>query len=163
MRTKTGLPRGMLVGGLLAWATPFVGCDLAYPEVVIAHRAGAAMLIRNPSFRGCVWPAVLGDGDTTAPARCLPGEDRIHFQRLNVAAHCRDQVCWASWLGSPYDGGLPASPAGGDAAEPAATPPTWFNYQTITSRSVEYGGFHIFVLTMDDMEQDFSVPGPYGH
>jgi hypothetical protein len=28
---------------------------------------------------------------------------------------------------------------------------------------VDYGDFVIFTLTRDDMEQDFSVAGPYGH
>ena len=26
-----------------------------------------------------------------------------------------------------------------------------------------YDDFRVFSLTLDDMEQDFSVPGPYGH
>jgi hypothetical protein len=41
--------------------------------------------------------------------------------------------------------------------------PLWFNYQTISGKQVHYGSFYRFVLTGDDLEQDFSVPGPYGH
>ena len=41
--------------------------------------------------------------------------------------------------------------------------PNWFNYQTISVKKVDYGGFQVFEITLGDMEQDFSVPGPYGH
>jgi hypothetical protein len=43
------------------------------------------------------------------------------------------------------------------------TVPTWFNYQTISLKHVEDGQFRLFEITAADMEQDFSVPGPYGH
>lgn len=41
--------------------------------------------------------------------------------------------------------------------------PTWFNYQTVSTRRVDYGDLIVIEITLDDMEQDFSVPGPYGH
>jgi hypothetical protein len=110
------------------------GCDLAYPEVVVTNRISAHVLVRNPSFNGCVWNVTLAYGDSTSPGRCLRGSDHVHFQKLDL-----DQ----------------------EASDPAAL--VWFNYQTISIESVGYGSSHTFEVTADDMEQDFSVPGPYGH
>lgn len=107
------------------------GCDLAYTEVVVVNRTAEHVLLRNPSFNGCVWAAVLGYGETTFPGRCLPGEDHVHFQMLDLPA-LEDR-------------------------------PLWFNYRTISTRRVEYGDFVVLEVTLDDTEQDFDVPGPYGH
>jgi hypothetical protein len=41
--------------------------------------------------------------------------------------------------------------------------PLWFNYQTVHTRTADYGEFHVFEITLAEWEQDFSVPGPYGH
>lgn len=120
------------------------GCDLAYPEVVVVNRTAERILVRNPSFNGCVWPTVLAFGQATAPGRCLPGEDRVHFQKLDVAAYA-------------------AAADGGVASDGGPAPPTWFNYQTGSAKRVDYGGFLVLELSLDDMEQDFSTPGPYGH
>jgi len=125
----------------IAW---LCGCDLAYPEVVIVNRTSEGLLVRNPSFNGCVWNAVLACGQATTPDRCLPGADRVHFQKLDVAAYAV-----AADGGAASDGGL--------------APPTWFNYQTVSVKRVDYGDFRVFEITRGDMEQDFSVPGPYGH
>ena len=38
----------------------------------------------------------------------------------------------------------------------------WFNYKTISATDADRG-FFLIELTEDNMEQDFSVPGPYGH
>lgn len=119
------------------------GCDLAYPEVVVVNRTSPALLVRNPSFNGCVWETVLAYGQATSPGRCLPGVDRVHFQKLDVAAYA------ASVDGGMDDAGL--------------VPPTWFNYQTVSTRHIDYGDFRIIEITSDDLEQDFSIPGPYGH
>jgi hypothetical protein len=41
--------------------------------------------------------------------------------------------------------------------------PLWFNYQTTQSHHAQYGGFLRVEITANDIEQDFSIPGPYGH
>jgi hypothetical protein len=120
------------------------GCDLAYPEVVVVNRTNEGLLVRNPSFNGCGWNTVLGYGDATTPGRCLAGADRVHFQKLDVA-------------------GYAAAADGGVASDGGLAPPVWFNYQTVSVKRVDYGDFRIFEITLDDMEQDFSIPGPYGH
>jgi len=119
-------------------------CDLAYPEVVIVNRTSEAILVKNPSFNGCVWNTVLAYGQASTPDRCLPGGDRVHFQKLDVAAS-------------------EAAADGGVTADGGLAPPTWFNYQTVSVKRVDYGDFRVFEITPDDMEQDFSIPGPYGH
>ena len=126
--------RVALAAGVVACAVAVGGCDLAYPEVVVTNRISAHVLMRNPSFNGCVWNVTLAYGDSTSPDRCLRGTDHVHFQKLDL-----DQ----------------------EASDPDA--PVWFNYQTISVKSVGYGSSHTFEVTSDDMEQDFSVPGPYGH
>jgi hypothetical protein len=138
-----------------------VGCDLAYPEVVVVNRTAAPIQLRNLAFSGCVWDRVLGYGEATSPGRCLPGDDRVHFEKLDTAAYCREQAEDGTIDGlCPCDGGVPD---GGDDAGTTNPVPTWFNYQTVTVHRVGYGEFHVFEVTVDDMEQDFSVPGPYGH
>lgn len=155
----------------LLWGMLFLAvaaaCDEAYPEVVVVNRIDEHVLIRNPSFNGCVWNTVLAYGDATAPGRCLPGEDRVHFQRHDAAAYCLEQaedrtlhgVCPCDPPSIPNDGGLDADADAGLIDEE----PRWFNYQTLSARKVDYGELRVFDITLDDMEQDFSVPGPYGH
>ena len=65
---------------------------------------------------------------------------------------------------------LNGADAGADTAQPDVSKfglindlPFWFNYQTHSVKHVGYGEFHRFVITLDDFEQDFSIPGPYGH
>lgn len=122
-----------------------VGCDLAYPEVVVVNEIAEPIQLRHVSFNGCAWDGVLAFGDATAPGRCLPGEDRVHFQKLDTAAYCEAQADAVPRVG------------------PTSAEPLWFNYQTVRSERVDYGDFRRFVLTLDGLEQDFSVPGPYGH
>lgn len=110
-------------------ALGLAGCDLAYPEVVVVHRAGERYLLRDLSFNGCLWDSVLADGEATPPGLCLPGEDRVRFRRLDLRGD-------------------------GEAL--------WFNYQS-APRQAGYGELRRFELTLGEMEQDFSVPGPYGH
>ncbi len=123
---------GVAVTALLAMVLG--GCDLAYPEVVIVNGTSPQILIRNASFSGCLWATVLELGEATSPGRCLPGEDRVHFEKLDLAAQT-----------------------------PGGAAPLWFRYQTISVRSAGYRNFERFEITLDDLEQDFGVPGPYGH
>lgn len=127
---------GRLVYPVLGALTSLVAaCDLAYPEVVVVNETAAAVLLKDLSFSGCAWSTVLDFGESTSPQRCLPGEDRVHFQKLDMGS-----VNTRS-----------------DAA------PTWFRYETVTPRQAAYGDFQRFEIRLDDLEQDFSVPGPYGH
>ncbi|HUU04113.1 MAG TPA: hypothetical protein VM425_21930 [Myxococcota bacterium] len=139
------------------------GCDLAYPETVVVNKLDQHVLVRSLSFNGCLWNSVLAYGDATSPGRCLPGEDRVHFEKFDAAAYCQEQADDGTIAGvcncdpdqqpddNPMDPGL------------INEVPIWFNYQTISSFRAGYREFHIFEITSDDIEQDFSVPGPYGH
>jgi len=120
-----------------ALAIPLIclsACDLAYPEVVVENAADVQ--IRSVTFNGCVWDSVVAYREFTSSGRCLPGEDRVHFERLSIDS---------------------------DANGESGSGPIWFSYQTIAEYRVEYGGFYIFSIQLDGIEQDFSVPGPYGH
>ncbi len=146
-------------GLVLCLAT--AGCDLAYPEVVVTNQTAEAVQLRRVSFNGCAWEGVLAFGDSTSPGRCLPGEDRVHLERLDAAAYCRERA-----EDDALDGLCPCDASSGDA-EPREgltdAEPTWFNYQTVDARTVRYGEFYRFEITLAELEQDFSVPGPYGH
>lgn len=141
-----------------------LGCgDDFYPEVVVVNNTAKYILIRNLSFNGCSWNTVLAYGDATSPGRALPGEDRIHFEMFDAQAYCRDQV---------HDGTIAGLCFCDSAYEPADSPidaglineePFWFNYQTKTAMKVDYTEFHRVEIVLDEIEQDFSVPGPYGH
>lgn len=137
------------------------GCDLAYPEVAVVNRTAETVALRALSFSGCLWEPVLAFGETTTVQRCLPGEDRIRFQKLDAAAYCREQAQHGTIAGlCPCDG---TEPAGDDEAGLTNAEPNWFNYQTVSQHAAGYGDFQLFEITLDDVEQDFSVPGPYGH
>lgn len=146
------------------------GCDLAYPEVAIVHAAGEQVLLRNPSFNGCVWPTVLADGEATTPKACLPGVDRVHLQKLDAAGTCREQaedgtiegIC-ACGSGAGGSGGAAGEASGPSDPGLVDEAPQWFNYQTIAAHDAGYGDFLLVEIRIQDLEQDFSVPGPYGH
>lgn len=114
------------------------GCDLVYPEVAVINRTAPAILLRNLSFSGCAWPSVLAHGQATALERCLPGTDRIHFEKLELPREHTEDTS-------------------------ADAPPTWFRYQTRSPRQVAYGEQRVLEVTLDELEQDFSQPGPVGH
>jgi hypothetical protein len=138
-------------------------CDLAYPEVVVVNRTAQHVLLQGVSFNGCLWNTVLAYGDATSPGRCLPGKDRVHFQKLDARAYCREQVedgvidglCLCDGPGEVPDGGVDEGLVNEE--------PMWFNYQTVSVRRADYGDFLIIEIKLDELEQDFSVPGPYGH
>jgi len=142
-------------------ALAVAGCDLAYPEVVVVNQTAETVQLRNVSFNGCVWEDVLAFGESTSPGRCLPGTDRVHFEKYDAAAYCRDQA-----EDGTIDGLCPCEDVDGNAEtmEELTNPePTWFSYQTTSTKTVEYGEFHTFEVILAEIEQDFSVPGPYGH
>jgi len=134
-------------------------CELAYPEVAIVNKTAELVELRKLSFNGCVWDTVLAFGETTAVGRCLPGVDRVHFEKLDAAAYCREQARDGTIAGvCPCDGGVRDAGSGLVNAVP-----TWFAYQTVSNHDVGSGEFRVIEVTLDDTEQDFSVPGPYGH
>jgi len=133
--------RGLRLAVLAGLAVVAAGCDLAYPEVVVTNDIAPGIILRNPSWNGCVWNVVLDYGEATVPKRCLPGEGRVHFAKLDLGR-------WAAGLAE----------SGEDAPETM-----WFNYQTATVRGAGAGDFRVLTVTADDLEQDFSIPGPYGH
>ena len=150
------------IRSVMAWGLSIglYGCDSAYPEVVVVNRTDEQILIKNASFSGCVWEGVLAYGDATAPGRCLPGKDRVHFQKMDAGAYCLAQAEDRTIEGiCPCD---TAEDAGVDT-ELIDEEPRWFNYRTLSVKHVDYGDFRIYEITLDDIEQDFSVPGPYGH
>jgi hypothetical protein len=136
-------------------------CDLAYPEVVIVNKTSEHIQLRDLSFNGCTWNEVLSYGEATAVGRCLPGTDRVHFEKFDAAAYCEEQAEDGTIPGvCPCDGGTTDAGSSDEQVNPV---PTWFNYQTVSVKRAGYGEFHTYEVTLDDMEQDFSVPGPYGH
>ena len=144
-------------------ATSLVGCDLVYPEVAVVNNISDRVLIKNPGRR-CVWNSVLAYGEATSPGRCLTGEDQIHFQKLDVEAYCQDQSKDGTLARlCPCANGGVSSLDGGIDPGLVNTVPTWFNYKTISKKHVDAGQFRLFEIMANDMEQDFSVPGPYGH
>ena len=139
------------------------GCDLAYPEVIVVNEIDEAVLVREVSFNGCTWSEMLWYEDATSAGRCLPGKDHIHVQRFDAENYCTEQV---------EDGDLPELCFCDQESAPAEDPfdlgiidrtPLWFNYQTTYDLEVGYGDFVRVVLRAGDLEQDFSVTGPYGH
>lgn len=119
----------MRAAGLLAVLGLLAGCQEIYPEVVVVNRTSPERVLRDPSFSGCRWSATLAYGEATTVQACLPGADRVHFEKLDTTT----------------DG------------------TTWFPYQTQSTHVVDYGDYRVIEITADDQEQDFSVPGPYGH
>jgi hypothetical protein len=149
-----------LLGGLLVVEA---GCESAHPEVIVVNKTNEHILLKDISFNGCSWAGVLAYDEATSPARCLPGKDRVHFQKLDTEAYCQEQtedgtiegVCPCDPDSIPDDTGIDSDLKNEE--------PNWFNYQTVSVKRVDYGDFQVFEITLDDMEQDFSVPGPYGH
>jgi hypothetical protein len=149
---------------LLVLPFTLCACDFAYPEVVVVNRTNERIFLKNVSFNGCVWAQVLGYEEATSPKRCLPGKDKIHFQKFDVETYCREQA-----QEGYIEGLCPCEPNPDTDSDSGLDPglvdqrPHWFHYQTVSIKRVDYGDFHIFEITTGDMEQDFSVPGPYGH
>lgn len=119
-----------------------IGCADTYPEVVVVNQTEQRILLRNISYNGCLWDGVLAFGEATAPQRCPPGSDRVHFKKCDVSQH---------------DDALVRTREEGEES------PLWFNYQTVTKHELGYGDFQKIEIRAEDLEQDFSAPGPYGH
>ncbi|MBD3393159.1 MAG: hypothetical protein GF418_13635 [Chitinivibrionales bacterium] len=150
--------RGVL---LFACALVFLcSCGMLEPEVVVVNKIDGQILVRNPSFNGAAWNVVLAYDEATSPQHCLPGSDRVHFEKFDPYSYCNtqaeygllDSLCFCDSVEIDIE----------DSTIITATP-LWFNYQTITVHEVKRGDFRVFELHLDDMEQDFSATGPYDH
>lgn len=143
----------------VAFAALLSSCDYLQPEVVIVNNTAEHILIKNPCFNGTTWNTVLAYGEATSPRRCLDGPGKVHFQKYDAFHYCREQqkdgtidnLCSCDTVHSPLDSGL------------INTTPFFFNYQSLSTIDAVGNSYIVIELTIDDMEQDFSVPGPYGH
>lgn len=158
------MPRVALRNLAIAAAAFVCACEQVYPEVIVVNRLGNAVQVKQLSFNGCLWDQVLANGGTTSPGRCLPGEDRVHFQKFDAATYCQAQA-----EDGTIDGVCPCASSTAAASTTsvdaglANLAPMWFNYQTLAVFSVDYGELRRIDLRLGEIEQDFSVPGPYGH
>lgn len=162
-RGGSRLLRLATAAGGFAFAALLASCGEVYPEVVVVNETHERLLLRNVSFNGCLWDGVLAYGESSPPQRCPPGAGRVHFKKLDVTRYCAERA----ELGVPD----PLCGGGEQAEQATAFPdsgespsvPLWFNYQTISEHEVGYGDFERIEIRADDLEQDFSTPGPYGH
>ena len=136
-------------------------CTSLEPEVVVVNLTAERIMLRNPSFSGAAWDVVLRYGEATPPQRCLAGSDRVHFQKFDPYGYCRTQLEYG--LADPLCP-CDTSRTETDTDSTIITPtPIWYNYQTTSIYAADRGDFLVFEIRLADMEQDFSVPGPYGH
>jgi len=129
------------------------------PEVVIINRIAPEVLVRNPCINGTIWETVLKYDEASTVSTCMSGKGKVHFQSIDFYYFCREHakfsridsicMCDSSWLSE-------------DTAM-FDIRPLWFNYQSISVNEISNGDFQVIELTLDDMEPDYSVPGPYGH
>lgn len=137
----------------------FFSCDYLQPEVVIVNNTAEHILIKNPCFNGTIWNTVLAYGEATSPRRCMDGPGKVHFQKFDAFQYCREQqedgtidsLCPCDTAHLTIDSGL------------INTTPFFFNYQTLSTIDAVGNDYIVIELKLDDIEQDFSVPGPYGH
>ncbi|RJO64413.1 MAG: hypothetical protein C4523_18290 [Myxococcales bacterium] len=150
---------------LVVLASLLSACDAAYPEVVVVNKIDQAVLVRGISFNGCKWDSMLAYGDASTPKHCLPGGGHIGFEKFDPRKYCREQAEDGTIEGvcPCADGDRETVERDSEQPSLAGTEPLWFNYRTVSVKKVGYREFHVFELTADDLEQDFSVPGPYGH
>lgn len=137
----------------------FLGCTQLEPEIVIVNKIGEEFLIVDPSFNGAIWNTVLRYNQATSPQRCMPGKDNVHFKKYDAYSYCRkvtkynliDSLCMcdSSWVSNDTD--------------IVDAIPIFFNYKTKEIYEAVWTKFLVIEITKENMEQDFSVPGPYGH
>ncbi|MCX7726246.1 MAG: hypothetical protein N2053_05305 [Chitinispirillaceae bacterium] len=137
----------------------FTYCNYLEPEVVIVNRIAPEILLIDPSFNGAIWNTVLRYNQATSPQRCMPGEDNVHFKKFDAYTYCRrvtkyrliDSLCLCDSLWISKDTNII------DAT------PLFFNYKTKDTYEALRTKFLVIEITEENIEQDFSVPGPYGH
>jgi len=137
----------------LALALALAACEA---EVVIENGLEAPVEIRELSFNGCLWPVLLAPGERTSPCSCPPGADRVHFKRFDAQA-------FVSGVLEEVARGSRAYPPSGDRLGVKLPAPLWFAYRTREPVELEPGALQVLRVTPGQIEQDFEVPGPYGH
>jgi hypothetical protein len=148
-------PRRLLLA--LALAAPFlVACELVNPEVSVQNDLGVPVQIRDISFNGCAWPVVLAPGEATSPCACPPGAERARFKKFDAQSYFNKILEDLARGSHDY-------PPSSDRVGVQLPTPLWFNYRTTSRHDLGYGGFEVIHIRPDDIEQDFDVPGPYGH
>jgi hypothetical protein len=110
---------------------------------MIVNNTSENTLIVNPSYNGVRWFVTLKYGESTSPEYALPGKGEVHFKRFNAHEYC--------------------SNIDNSDTDIVSQTPLFFNYKTITQYDINRGDFLKIEITSDNMEEDFSVPGPYGH
>lgn len=136
-----------------------VSCDYLQPRVVVVNKTAEHILIKDPCFNGTIWNMVLAYGESTPPRQCLSGPGKVHFKKFDASQYCRKQQ---------KEGAIDSLSDCSDAkvirdSVLTFTIPFFFNYQTVSTIDAESNDLVIIELNLDDMEQDFSVPGPYAH
>lgn len=135
------------------------GCDDIYPEVVIKNSLGESTIIKDISAGGCIYSEVLTYGNTTSPMRCLPGKQKITFKKMDIERYCLTQTEYGNIDGLCLcDGGTPILDT-----DIVSKEPLWYNYMSIKTFDLKRGESYFVELKAEEIEQDFSVPGPYGH
>ncbi len=130
-----------------------------YPEVVVINKLGPAFMMKDISAGGCIYEGVVGYEKATAPMHCLPGNFRVTFKRINLEKYCQTQTEYGNLDGLCLcDGGTPNADTDIISKEPL-----WYNYMTRTEYRFERGESYIIEIPPDAVDQDFTVPGPYGH
>jgi len=133
-----------------------------YPEVIVVNETEEHILLTDISMNGCFWGSILAKGDGTAPGRCLPGTDHIHFKKFDSHSYCLEQA---------EDGTIDGICLSDPDAQPSEEmyeglkneEPHWFFYRTFVRKTIERGQFYRFEIRLKEIEQDFDVVGPYGH
>ncbi len=143
-------------GVALLAAAILAGCELLNPEVVVRNDLGAPVQIRELSFNGCVWPVLLAPGESTSPCACPPGVERVRFKRFDAQAYVNEILEVIARGGHGY-------PRSDDRVGVRLPTPLWFSYRTRSPFALGYGDFQVLRVLPDEIEEDFDVPGPYGH
>ncbi|MBN1962382.1 MAG: hypothetical protein JW841_15725 [Deltaproteobacteria bacterium] len=139
-------------------------CESFYPEVVIVNKTAAPILLRNISYNGCLWESVSQYEEVTSVQKCMPGSDHVYFQKFNALTYYKklveddliDDFNTETYNCDDVIGECPVD-------ENITSQPVWYNYRTSKRFAAKEAGFYTIEIYLEDFEQDFSVPGPYGH
>jgi hypothetical protein len=142
---------------LLALVMALLGaCELVNPEVAVQNDLGTPVQIRDISFNGCLWPTVLAPGEATSPCGCTPATERVRFKKFDAQSYVNKVLDDLAHGSRDY-------PPTSDRVGVQLPTPLWYSYRTRSTSELGYGGFQVIHLRPEDIEQDFDVPGPYGH
>ncbi len=154
--TSPGVPATFLKRLLMVLSLLAGGCEMVQPEVVVINRLGEPVQIRDVSFKGCHWAAVLEPGQASPPCACQPGRGRVRFKLFDVQWFVNEVVDAAE------RDILELDPVDDHIGWKLPTP-IWHAYRTAEQQTVDYGGFYQLDLTAAAIEQDFEAPVSVGH